>query len=159
MHSNKIRIYVGSDHAGFEMKQQIINYNEFKDMFEFVDLGPFDNSPVDYPDYAEKLGEKLTKDPTAYGIGICGTGIGICIALNKIHGIYAANLIRHEEAALAKEHNNVNVIALSGRFVTLEENISIIKTFFAAQFDASKASERHLNRLNKIKKLEEKNNS
>lgn len=146
----KINVYIGSDHGGFEMKQKIINDKELNQIINFHDVGTYSSESVDYPDYAEKIGESVLANAGSYGIGICGTGIGICIALNKIHGIYAANVNKIEEAKLAKQHNNANVITLSGRFTTFEDNVSIIKNFFAEHFEGN----RHAQRIEKIKKIE-----
>lgn len=152
---NKICVYISSDHAGFEMKNGIQNCFDLKDFLYFVDLGPYKPGQVDYPDYAAFVAQKVLQNPNSYGIAICGTGIGMCVVLNKFKGIYAANLIRQQEAKLAREHNNINVLALSGRFVTLAENVTIIKTFFAAVFDVK--SPRHKARIAKIKKIENQN--
>ncbi|MDE5841795.1 MAG: RpiB/LacA/LacB family sugar-phosphate isomerase [Malacoplasma sp.] len=149
----KVKVYIGSDHGGFLMKENLKKVDELNCFINFIDVGTHSEDSVDYPDYAEKIAEKVLQDKNSYGIGICGTGIGICIALNKIKGIYAANVNKVIEAELAKEHNNVNVITLSGRFSTLEENILIIKKFFSSTFQNG----RHMKRLEKIKKMEEKN--
>ncbi|MDE5949383.1 MAG: ribose 5-phosphate isomerase B [Malacoplasma sp.] len=151
--SQKIRVYIGSDHGGFLMKENLKKVNELNCFIDFIDVGTYSEDSVDYPDYAKKIADKVLEDKDSYGIGICGTGIGICIALNKIKGIYAANVNKVIEAELAKEHNNVNVITLSGRFSTLEENVSIVKKFFSSTFQEG----RHKQRLEKIKKMEEKN--
>lgn len=149
----KIKVYIGSDHGGFDMKEKIRNNHELLEILDFIDLGTYSgDESVDYPDYAEKIGENLLKDKGSYGIGICGTGIGICIALNKIKGIYAANVNKTIEAELAREHNNVNVITLSGRFTSIEDNVEIIKKFFSSHFESG----RHEKRLDKITKLENK---
>ncbi|MDE5767750.1 MAG: RpiB/LacA/LacB family sugar-phosphate isomerase [Malacoplasma sp.] len=151
--SQKIRVYIGSDHGGFLMKENLKKVSELNCFIDFIDVGTYSEDSVDYPDYAKKIADKLLEDKGSYGIGICGTGIGICIALNKIKGIYAANVNKVVEAELAKEHNNVNVITLSGRFSTLEENVLIVKKFFSSTFQEG----RHKQRLEKIKKMEEKN--
>ena len=151
--SQKIKVYIGSDHGGFLMKEKIKKNNELNSFIDFIDVGTYSEDSVDYPDYAKKIANKVLENKESYGIGICGTGIGICIALNKIKGIYAANVNKVIEAELAKEHNNVNVITLSGRFSTVDENIAIIKKFFASNFQKG----RHEQRLEKIKKMEEEN--
>lgn len=151
--SNKLKVFIGSDHGGFEMKEKIKQSSELNSLIDFIDVGTNSLDSVDYPDYAAKIANEVLKNSGSYGIGICGTGIGMCIALNKIKGIYAANVNKVIEGELAKEHNNVNVITLSGRFTTLEENIKIIKKFFSVHFEAG----RHSTRIEKIKKLENKN--
>ena len=148
---NKIKVYIGSDHGGFEMKEKIRTNPDLLKFIDFADVGTYSTDSVDYPDYAKRIGDHVLKNKGSYGIGICGTGIGICIALNKIKGIYAANVNKVIEGELAREHNNANVITLSGRFTTLEENIEIIKKFFSSHFEDG----RHKKRLEKIKKMEE----
>lgn len=146
--NKKIKVYIASDHAGYETKEAIINSKEL-DFIEFVDLGTNSLCSVDYPDYAKKLGETVVSDSNSYGIGICGTGIGISIALNKVKKVRCALVTNKEVAPLARQHNNANVIALSGRFVSVNENVEIIKKFFNATFE-----ERHQTRLDKISKME-----
>lgn len=148
--SKKITVYIGSDHAGFPMKQGILASKELSAYIDFKDVGTYSLDSVDYPDYAAKIGEGVLSDKNSYGIGICGTGIGISIALNKIKGIYAANVIDTNSASLARRHNDVNVITLSGRFVAIEKNVEIINEFFSQKFESG----RHVDRLNKIKDLE-----
>lgn len=151
--NNKINVFIGSDHGGFEMKEEIKKDSSLNEFINFIDVGTYSNESVDYPDYAQKIGEAVKNNPNTFGIGICGTGIGICIALNKIKGIYAANVNKIEEAKLAREHNNANVITLSGRFTPLKENIEIIKAFFNDSFQEG----RHAKRIEKIKKMENNN--
>lgn len=146
--NNKINIYIASDHAGYEMKQKIINSKKL-DFINFVDLGTNSNESVDYPDYAKKLGEAVLADDKGYGVAICGTGIGISISMNKIKGIYCALITDKKIAHLVKQHNNANVIALSGRFVSAKENIKIIYNFLNEKFE-----NRHQKRIDKIKQLE-----
>lgn len=151
---SKFLVFIGSDHGGFEMKSNIIKNDELNEFIEFVDVGTYSNESVDYPDYAKKIGENVSKNANSFGIGICGTGIGICIALNKIKGIYAANVNKVEEAKLARLHNNANVITLSGRFTSLDDNVEIIKAFFKETFEKG----RHEARIFKIKEMESKIN-
>ncbi len=136
------KIFIAADHAGFEMKDSIIE--SMKDL-SFEDLGTNSNDSVDYPDYAFTLSKKVLDNKGSFGILICGTGIGMCMAANKVSGIRCANLTSEKIASLAKEHNDANVISLSGRFVSLEENMQIINNFLNAKFE-----ERHINRIKKI---------
>lgn len=149
---NKFKVFIGSDHAGFPMKQSILASKELNAFIDFVDVGTNSMESVDYPDFAQKIGENVLNNLNSYGIGICGTGIGISIALNKIKGIYAACVVDENAAELAKKHNNANVITLSGRFISVEKNISIITSFFSQEFEKG----RHTDRINKIKNLEKK---
>lgn len=148
LNNNKITIYIASDHAGYEMKQKIIQSKKL-DFINFIDLGTNSNESVDYPDYAKKLGDAVLANDKYYGIAICGTGIGISISMNKIKGIYCALVTNKKIAHLARQHNNANVIALSGRFVSVKENVNIIYNFLNEKFE-----ERHQKRIDKIKQLE-----
>lgn len=148
LNNNKITIYIASDHAGYEMKQKIIQSKKL-DFINFIDLGTNSNESVDYPDYAKKLGDAVLENDKCYGIAICGTGIGISISMNKIKGIYCALVTNKKIAHLARQHNNANVIALSGRFVSAKENVNIIYNFLNEKFE-----ERHQKRIDKIKQLE-----
>lgn len=150
--TNKFKVFIGSDHAGYPMKQSILASKELCSFIDFIDVGTNSMESVDYPDFAQKIGKSILTNPNTYGIGICGTGIGISIALNKIKGIYAAHVTDENAASLAKKHNNANVIALSGRFISVEQNIKIITAFFSQEFEKG----RHDVRLNKIKNLEKK---
>ncbi|WP_412031995.1 RpiB/LacA/LacB family sugar-phosphate isomerase [Malacoplasma muris] len=149
--SSKINVYIGSDHAGYDMKQKIISDPRLS-FINFIDVGTNSNDSVDYPDYAEILANNVLKN-NGYGVAICGTGIGISIALNKVKGIYTAVINDPEIAKLAREHNNLNVVSLSGRFSTADNNIKIIENFFKENFSNDP---RHLKRLNKIKDIEKK---
>lgn len=144
-----MKIYIGSDHAGVELKRQIIEH--FKNQYEFIDEGPFSNDSVDYPDFAFKVATQVVKN-NAIGILICGTGFGMCIAANKVKGIRAVDIVREDMANLAKEHNNANIITISARFVDFEQNIKIIDNFLNAKF----GGERHQKRLDKISQYENK---
>jgi ribose 5-phosphate isomerase B len=144
-----MKIAMASDHAGFELKEAVKNYlNNQK--IEVEDLGTHSLESVDYPDYGKKLGNAVMSGQYDFGIAICGTGIGISIAANKVHGIRAALIYDETTARLAKEHNNANVIALGGRLLSKEEAYKIVDAFMNASFE-----ERHLKRLNKIKEIEE----
>lgn len=147
---SKINVYIASDHAGYEMKKEIINSDELS-FINFIDLGTNSKESVDYPDYAKKLAENVIKNKS-YGIAICGTGIGISVALNKIKGIYTAVIMTPEIATLAKQHNDLNVISLSGRFNSLQNNINIIKNFLSSEFE-----QRHQKRIDMLKEIESNN--
>ena len=151
----KQKIYIASDHAGYEMKKAIIS--TLKNKYEFKDLGPKSTKPIDYPLYAFKVGEKVKTDSKSIGVLICGTGFGMCIAANKIKGIRAVTITDPKIAAMARLHNNCNVITLSARFNTLDNNIKIINNFMDVSFDAKNpANERHIRRLKLISDKENK---
>ncbi len=144
-----MRIAIGSDHAGFEQKQQIKAHLEAGG-HEVVDLGSRSEDSVDYPDYAVAVGRSVTSGEAALGVLVCGTGIGMSIAANKVDGVRAANVLNEEFARLARQHNDANVVAVSGRFVPIEENQRIVDAFLATAFEGG----RHADRVNKIKDAE-----
>ena len=145
-----MRVAIGSDHGGFELKEKIKNYLLEKKI-TVIDYGTNSTESVDYPEYGEKVGHAVVGGDFDFGIVLCGTGIGISIAANKVKGIRAALIYDLETARLAKEHNNANVIAIGGRTTSYEKAISMIDTFMKASFE-----NRHLRRLEKIKTIEGK---
>lgn len=144
-----MKVVVGSDHAGFLQKENIKQYLKSKNI-EVVDLGTESEASVDYPDFGKKVGEAVTKEPYDFGVVVCGTGIGISIAANKVKGVRAALVYDEETARLAKEHNNANILALGGRTTSQEDAKKIIDAYLETKFE-----ERHQNRIDKISKLEE----
>ena len=144
-----MKIAIASDHAGFEQKELIAKYLKGSG-YDVVNLGPENDSRVDYPDYAERVAEAVSRGCTERGILVCGTGIGMAISANKIKGVRAANVTSAEFAKLSREHNNANVLCLSGRFVSIEENINCVETFLRTEF----AGGRHEGRVKKMMALE-----
>lgn len=144
-----MRISIASDHGGFEQKQELVKYVESLG-YGVLDRGPEDDSSVDYPDFAELVCKDVQEGVAQRGVLVCGTGIGMSIAANKINGIRAANVTRADFAKLAREHNDANVITLSGRFVSLDENKAIIDAFLSTDFGEG----RHARRVEKIMALE-----
>ena len=144
-----MRVSIGSDHAGFEQKQALVDYLLGKGI-EVIDRGPDSDDRVDYPDYAVPVARDVAEGATDYGVLVCGTGIGMAMAADKVPGVRAANIINPEFAALCREHNDANVITLSGRFVPLEENERILDTFLATDFGGG----RHAGRVEKIMALD-----
>ena len=128
-----MKVSIGSDHAGFEQKQLLAEYLRSKG-YEVIDRGPDSDDRVDYPDYAALVGKDVSEGACDRGVLVCGTGIGMAIAACKISGVRAANIVSSEFAKLCREHNDANVITLSGRFVPLEENEKILDVFFATEF-------------------------
>ena len=145
-----MKIAIASDHGGFEQKQQLSSFIAELG-FEVIDMGPSDETSVDYPDYAKPVAEAVVEGAADRGVLVCGTGIGMSIAANKIAGIRAANITSPEFAALSREHNDANIITLSGRFVDLATNKEILKTYLTTEF----AGGRHSQRLQKIADLED----
>ena len=144
-----MRISIASDHAGFEQKQELAAYLTSCG-HDVVDRGPASDDRVDYPDFAALVAHDVADGSVEYGVLVCGTGIGMAVAANKIHGIRAVNVINTQFAELAREHNNANVVTLSGRFVELDENKRILDTFLSTAFGGG----RHAGRVEKIMALE-----
>lgn len=139
-----MNIIIGSDHAGFEIKKEIINY--FSNEYTFTDVGTFSLDSCDYPDYAHKVAEEVSTNKYKFGILICGSGTGVNITANKHKNIRAALSWIPEIAKLARQHNNANIVSLPARFITTNEAIEIVKTFLSTSFEGG----RHLRRVNKI---------
>lgn len=145
------KIIIGSDHGGFDLKQEIITFLQNDMKYEVQDMGCYDKNSVDYPDIAEAVCNEVKKTGL-YGILICGTGIGISISANKINGIRCALCSDEYSAKMTRHHNDANVLALGGRTVGPELAKSIVQTFLTNDFDGG----RHEKRVNKIKMLEDK---
>ncbi len=145
-----MKIAIGSDHGGYELKEYIKLYFDSKDI-SYVDFGTDSLASVDYPDFARKVGLAVTKENFDFGIVICGTGIGISIAANKVLGVRAALVYDEHTARLAKQHNNANVIALGGRTTDKDKAIAIIDTYMAETFET-----RHQSRIDKIEDIKGK---
>lgn len=143
-------IAIGSDHGGFEQKQCLVSYLE-EQGHEVRDFGTDSDESVDYPDFAAPVAHAVADGEVDCGILVCGTGIGMSICANKVEGVRAANVTTPQFAELAREHNDANVVALSGRFVPLEVNEQIIDVFLATEF----AGGRHARRVGKIDELDE----
>lgn len=142
-------IVIGCDHGGFELKQALIRHLESIGE-EVKDCGTYDASSVDYPDIAEKTCKEYLRDGYDFGILICGTGIGISIAANKIDGIRCALVGTEYAAEMTKRHNNANMLAFGGRVTGSELAISILNAYMRAQFEGG----RHQGRIDKIHALE-----
>lgn len=146
-----MEISIASDHAGFEQKQELAEY--LRQLGHTVtDRGPDCDDRVDYPDYAELVARDVADGTAERGVLVCGTGIGMAVAANKVDGIRAANVTSPEFAALAREHNDANVVTLSGRFVDAEVNRRILDAFVSTGFGGG----RHAGRVQKVAALERK---
>ena len=144
-----MKVSIAGDHAGFEEKQLMIEY--LRELgHEVLDRGPDSDARVDYPDFAKLVADDVVSGAAERGVLVCGTGIGMAVAANKVRGIRAANVTSPEFAALAREHNDANVVTVSGRFVTDEVNRAIVKTFLETEFGGG----RHAGRVAKIAALE-----
>ena len=140
-----IELIIASDHAGFPLKDGLVKRLQ-ADGISCMDLGTFGTEPVDYPDYAHALVESFVRGEAAIGILICGSGQGMAIAANKHADIRCALCWNKEIAELSRAHNNANVIALPGRFVSLDEAWEMVQCFLKTSFEGG----RHADRVNKI---------
>lgn len=144
-----MKVSIGSDHAGFEQKQQLVDYLR-EAGYEVIDRGPDSDGRVDYSDYAELVCADVMDGMAERGVLVCGTGIGMSVAANKVNGIRSAVINNTTYAQLFREHNNGNVISLSGRFVGIEMNKAILDVFLTTEFMGG----RHADRVAKIHAIE-----
>ncbi|MBP2032380.1 ribose 5-phosphate isomerase B [Clostridium algifaecis] len=144
-----MKIALGSDHAGFPLKKEIMEHLKSQNI-EFKDFGTFSEDSCDYPDFAEKVGEQVVSKNCEFGILVCGTGIGISISANKIPGIRAALCSDTFSAHACREHNNANILALGQRVVGAGLANDIVDTFLSAEFQGG----RHQRRIDKITDIE-----
>ena len=140
-----IVIAVASDHAGFDKKQVVLKYFKEKGI-AYKDFGCFSNESVDYPVFAHAIGEAIDKGEFKIGITFCGSGQGISIAANKHRNVRSATCWMPKIAALARQHNDANICAIPGRFVSDEEAIAIVEAYLNAEFEGG----RHARRIAQI---------
>ena len=154
-----MKIGVASDHAGYPLKATVIEYI-LAEGHEVIDLGTDSTAPVDYPDYAEKLGQSILTGNVDRGVLLCGSGVGASIASNKISGIYAGVCHDTYSAHQAVEHDDMNVLCIGARVIGPEPAREIVSAFLRARFVGhDSGQERHMRRVAKVRKLEkEKNN-
>ena len=145
-----MRIAIGADHGGFEQKQELKDYIANELGCEVEDMGCDSTESVDYPDYAAPVARAVAEGSADFGVLVCGTGIGMAIAADKIDGVRASSITSPAFAELFRQHNNGNVVCLSGRFVDLDVNKEIVKTFLTTAFEGG----RHEGRVAKITALE-----
>lgn len=139
-------IAFGCDHAGFMLKQTVLDYLEKKG-YEYKDFGCFDETSVDYPVYGKKVANAVASGECEKGILICGTGIGISIAANKVKGVRAAHCSDAVSARFTRLHNDANVLAFGARIVGPEVALEIVETFLSTPFSGE---ERHQKRIDQI---------
>ncbi len=139
------KIAFASDHAGYELKQHLIAYVESKG-YSVKDFGTFSSDSCDYPDYAHPCAEAVESGECDFGIAMCGSGNGISMTLNKHQGIRAALCWLPELAALARQHNDANILVLPARFISEEEADKIVDAYLNAEFEGG----RHQRRIDKI---------
>jgi len=145
----ELTIAIASDHGGYELKQQIIKFLE-ENKVSYADLGTYSTESVDYPDIAIPCAEAVARGEYEKGIIICGTGIGVCIAANKVKGIRAALCHDTFSARMSRMHNNANILTMGGRVIGPGLATAIVKEWLAADFEGA----RHERRLNKISEYE-----
>ncbi len=145
-------LYIAADHAGYQLKEEIKGFLT-DEGYEMVDLGPEQLDPTDdYPDFAKKLALAVADGQNSGGILICGTGQGMCLVANKIKGVRAVLIYDEFTARTAVEHLDANIICLGGRTTDFENAKKLVKIWLDTEFEGS---ERHLRRLEKIKKMEQ----
>lgn len=143
-----MKIILASDHGGFELKNKMKNYVKSKG-YDIEDLGPFNgDKSVSYAEYGLKLGHAISKDKKALGIGVCGTGLGISYAVNRIKGARGARVVSVEDARLAKEHNNANALIFGGRQISFEQAKAMFDEFIKDEYEGG----RHQGRIDQLDK-------
>lgn len=145
-----MKIGIASDHRGYHLKEQLIK--ELDEEYEMIDCGTMAEESVDYPDYAFKLGNLVTTKEVEFGIAICGSGIGISIACNKVKGVRCAKVDSVTEAIATRTDNDSNIIAF-GEKMSLEQALDLIRTFITTK---ASQEEKHIRRREKIKEYEDR---
>ncbi len=143
------RVIAGSDHAGLALRGEAVKAAKAAGL-DVEDLGPFTGDSVDYPDYALRVGEAVASGRARLGILVCGTGIGMSIAANKVKGVRAAHCTTEYEARMARAHNDANVLCLGERVVGLGLGGAIVKAFLETAFEGG----RHARRVEKVSEIE-----
>lgn len=144
-----MKVAVGCDHGGFVLKDAVISTLEELGA-QVVDMGTYSTESVDYPVYGKKVADAVANGECDLGVVMCGTGIGISIAANKVKGIRAAVVIDEFMAEMTRRHNNANIIALGGRVITPEKAKSLVKAWYTAEFEGG----RHQKRIDMITQIE-----
>ncbi len=145
-----MRIAVGADHAGWPLKEPLANFL-IDQGWDVEDFGTFGPESVDYPDYAEKVAQAVAQGQVERGLLVCGTGLGMCIAANKVPGVRAA--VAHDvvSARLARQHNDANILTMGGRLIALPLAQEILQVFLHTDFEGG----RHARRIEKIQQIEQ----
>lgn len=134
-----MEIVIGNDHRGFELKKFLIN---FFTEYNFLDIGSCDKERTDYPIYVKKACDVILQGKASYGILICGSGVGMSIAANRFHGIYAALVWNKEVAEFAKRDDNANVLVLPSDFISENDSVEIVKAWLKAEFKGGRYGDR-----------------
>lgn len=150
LEDRKQKIYIGSDHAGYEEKNQLKVYLA-EEGYDVIDLGCFDQGSCDYPDIAREVSEKVLENGETRGILVCGSGIGMSIAANRLRGIRAVLARNEQDAELGRRHNDVNILAMGARVTDFELEKKIVDKFMNTQFEGDlPEGERHKRRVEKM---------
>jgi ribose 5-phosphate isomerase B len=145
-----MRIAVGADHAGFPLKEPVVDWLVERG-YDVQDVGTFDETSVDYPDYALKVAQSVASGEADFGLLFCGTGLGMAIAANKVQGVRAVTCHEVTSARLARQHNDANVLTMGGRLVAAPLALEVIEAFVSTPFEGG----RHLQRIEKIREAEQ----
>lgn len=144
-----MRVYLGADHAGFQLKEHVRTSLEALG-HEVVDVGTHAEDSVDYPDYAAQVGTAVAQGNADFGVLVCGTGLGMAIAANKVHGVRAIQASDPEMARMARLHNDANVVSLPGRYISPERADEVLAAFLGTEFEGG----RHQRRIDMITALD-----
>lgn len=147
--SNILRIIIGSDHAGFSLKEAVKGFLGEMGL-EVLDVGTYNDKSVDYPDFGAKVAEKVSSGEVARGILVCGSGVGMTIVANKFPNVRAILCLDSDTARMSRRHNDTNVLVLAGRRTDIETAKTIVKIWLETEFEG----ERHSRRLSKINSIE-----
>lgn len=147
-----MKIVIACDHGGFELKE-IVKEHLIGNGYSVIDIGTHDTNSVDYPDYGRKAGEMVISNGVDKGIVICGTGIGISLAANKVRGIRCALCTNEYMAIMSRKHNNANMLAMGNRVIGAGLALAIVDVWVSTEFEGG----RHGVRVNKLMEIENKN--
>ena len=140
-----VKIAIGSDHAGFELKQIIVEYLSSRNL-DFFDCGTKNLDSVDYPDFAKRVADEVSNEDLVMGILVCGRGQGMAMTANRYKNVRAAICHNSDVAKITREHNDANILCLGSRFIEKTEAVKCVEVFLSTDFEG----ERHLKRINKI---------
>lgn len=144
-----MNIALGSDHRGFGLKEKLKDYLKNKN-HTVLDFGTDSEASVDYPDFSKKVGESVAKGESDFGMVICGSGIGVSIAANKVKGVRAVNATNKDMAEMSRRHNNANVICFGSDFIDFDTAVKYWELFAATEFEGGERHERRINKINNI---------
>jgi ribose 5-phosphate isomerase B len=144
-----VKIFVASDHAGFHLKQKVVAHLRAL-RHEVKDFGPQTVERIDYPDFAAPVGRSVRDTAGSFGVLVCGSGVGMCISANKVHGVRAVDAFSLESTRLSRGHNDANVLCLGERLIPSDTALAMVDAFVQTPFEGG----RHQNRIDKIHALE-----